>query len=204
MLLSKGSVKLRSLGLSTFVLALTVGLTGAATTGCFFIDDGGHHNEMPPDGQTDTGSTDVTIQQVNIQPDQALSAAPGDGVGVFVESQADGKWHVWTTCDTFSSKAVCSFNIFASLDPTALRSYAADGLEGYDEVKDLGDGQLNFLADTDSDTDGLYIDAEPGAILQLESYLDGNSAEAFVYWVSDDIIHTGAPSNPVQFVPAAK
>lgn len=202
MLLSKGSVKLRSLGLSPFVLALTVGLAGAASTGCFFIDEGGHHgDEMPPD----TGSPEPqTISQVAIQPDQTLNAPPGEGVGIFVEYRADGKWHISTTCDTFYSKAVCSFDMFVSMDPALLRTYATDQVEGYDEVKDLGDGQIEFIADTDSDTDGLVIEGEPGALLQLEVYLDGSSAEKFVYWVSDDVMHPGAPSNPVQFLPAVK
>lgn len=201
MLLSKGSVKLRSLGLSPFVLALTVGLAGAASTGCFYIDEGHHHTDEMP---SDTGSPDpqATISQVSIQPDQTLDAAPGEGVGIFVEYRNDGSWYIWTTCDTFSSKAVCSFDMFVSMDPAQLRTYATDQVEGYDEVKDLGGGQLEFIADTDSDTDGLVVQGEPGAPLQLEMYLDGNSAEKFVYWVSDNVMHPGAPSNPVQFIPA--
>lgn len=202
MLLSKGSVKRRSLGSSPFVLALTVGAASAMTTGCFFVDDGGGHNgsEMPPD----TGNPNPdTVTQVAIQPDQALSAAPGEGVGIFVEYWTDGKWHLWTTCDTFTSKAVCSFDIFASLPPGQLHTYAGDQLEGYDVPKDLGDGQVELIADTDSDVDGLVLDAEPGASLTLEVYLDGNDASPFVYWVSDDVIHTGAPDNPIAFVPAA-
>ena len=205
MLLSKASVKLRSLGLSPFVLALTL---GAATSGCFFIDDGGGHHgsDMPPDTSSpgDPGDPNPQdIPQVGIQPDQALSATPGEGVGIFVEVRSDGKWHVWTTCDTFSSKAVCAFDIFASVDPEQLHSYATDQLEGYDVVKDLGDGQIEFLADTDSDIDGLILDADVGAPLTLEVYLDGSPAQGFVYWVSNDIIHGGAPDNPVQFVPPA-
>lgn len=208
MLLSKGSVKLRSLGLSPFVLALTVGTVGAMATGCFFVDDGGGHNDgwdVPPDtsdpGDTATQNPD-NVTQVAIQPDQALAANPGEGVGVFVEYRTGGKWHIWTTCDTFTSKAVCSFDIFASVPALQLHAYASDQVEGYDEVKDLGDGQLELIADTDSDVDGLVLEADPGAALNLEVYLDGNDAAPFVYWVSDDIIHTGAPDNPVQFVPA--
>jgi hypothetical protein len=206
MLLSKGSVKLRSLGLSPFVLALTVGAAGAMSTGCFFVDDGGgHHGDMPPDTSTpgDTGNQNPdNLTQVAIQPDQALSAGPGEGVGIFVEYRSDGKWHLWTTCDTFTSKAVCSFNIFATL-PAAHLQYATDQVEGYDQVKDLGDGQVELIVDTDSDVDGLVLEADVGAPLTLEAYLDGNDAAPFVYWVSDNVIHTGAPDNPVQFVPAA-
>ena len=202
MLLSKGTVKLRSLGLSPFVLALAVGVAGAATTGCFFVEDHGGHGTMPDDNNPDQPDPG-TITQVAIQADQQLSANPGEGVGIFVEYRAGGQWHIWTTCDTFTSKAVCSFDIFAGTRPEQLRSYATDQAEGYDEVKDLGNGELELIADTDSDTDGLIVVTDPGAPLALEVYLDGNGAEPFVYWVSDNIIHTGAPDNPVEFVPAS-
>jgi hypothetical protein len=211
MLLSKGFVKLRSLGVSPFVLALTVGLAGAASTGCFFVDGGGGHSDGPPPsdnggaGGNTPGQNPGEISQVAIQPDQSLQAKPGDGVGIFVEYKSGGTWHVWTTCDTFTSKAVCNFDLFAGTAvATQLRSYATDTLEGPDEAKDLGNGTVELLAETDSDTDGLILETEPGAPLTLEPYLDGKSAEAFVYWVSDNVIHTGAPANPVEFVPSAK
>ena len=221
MLLSKGSVKLRSLGLSPLVLGLAA-LVSAAATGCFFFDD---HDHGPSEGsgvdnsgdvnQTTGGDTNVNgttdtpaqtdpgtgITAVLIQPDQVLKAEGGEGVGIFVEVTAGGQWHVWTTCDTFTSKQVCSFDIFASTPHIEqLQSYAADQVEGPDTVKDLGDS-IELVVDTDSDTDGLLLNMDIGAPLLLEVYLDGQSAEPFVYWVSDDIIHTGAPDNPVQFNP---
>ncbi len=203
MLLSKGTVKLRSLGLSPFVLALAVGVAGAATTGCFFVDDHGGHGSAPDENIPPDQVDPDKITQVAIQSDQALSANPGEGVGIFVEYRSGGQWHIWTTCDTFTSKAVCSFDIFAGTHPEQLQSYATDQAEGYDEVKDLGNGEIEFIADTDSDTDGLIVMTDPGAALSLEVYLDGNSAEPFVYWVSDDVIHTGAPDNPVEFIPGS-
>ena len=215
MLLSKSTVKLRSLGLSPFVLVLAAGLAGAGTSGCFFIeedDHDGHHDgyydgddgdddqipddEVPPDDQV------PSVPSYAVQPDQVFEAKPGEGVGIFVEYQTGGKWHVFTTCDTFVSKAVCSFDIFAGArSATELRAYATDEVEGFDELKDLGDGTVELIADTDSDTDGLVLELDPGTPLRLEVYLDGQSAQSFVYWVSDDTVHAGVPENPVQFVP---
>ncbi len=207
MLLSKGSAKLRSLGLSPFVLAVA-GFAASATTGCFFIDEGDHHQYDDYDDYEDPGDEPPPVDepkappQYSIAADQVLKAAPGEGVGVFVEYASEGKWRVWTTCDTFVSKEVCSFDIFASARPETLRTYATEDAEGFDEAKDLGNGTIEFLADTDSDTDGMVLELEPGAALTLEVYLDGLSAEAFFYWVSDGVVHAGAPANPVQFVPA--
>jgi hypothetical protein len=211
MLLSKGSVKLRSLALSPFVLALSAGLAG---TGCFFIDDDHHDDDYgddigddvgddtddPPD--VDPGKDPETITEVSIQADQVLEAKPGEGVGIFVEYYTGGKWRIWMTCDTFTSKQVCGYQIFAGTKRAeSLLGYATEEVEGYDEVKDLGDGNVELIADTDSDIDSLLLDVEPGAPLNLEVYIDGQSAQAFVYWVSDGVIHPGAPSNPLTFHP---
>ena len=209
MLLSQGTVKLRSLGLSTLVLALAAGF---ATSGCFFIErddddwDRHHHydddDDVQPPKDDQVPQPDPTVPSYAIQPDMVFEAKPGEGVGIFVEYQTGGKWNVFTTCDTFTSKQVCSFDIFAG-GRTAedLRAYATLQTEGFDEVKDLGDGTLEFIADTDSDTDGLVLEMNPGSPLRLEVYLDGQSAEKFVYWISDDTVHAGVPQNPVQFVP---
>jgi hypothetical protein len=207
MLLSNVSVKLRSLGLSPLVLTLALG-TGAATTGCIVIhdDQGGQpvYDGDDTDPGTDPGEDPgVQISQVEIQPDQILQAAPGEGVGIFVEYATGGKWRVWTTCDTFTSKKVCSFDILASTPHfEQLRAYAMADVEGFDAVKDRGDGTIEFIADTDSDTDALVLDMDENAPLELEVYIDGQSAEPYVYWVSRDVIHGGAPANPVQFLPA--
>lgn len=206
MLLFKGSVKLRSLSLSPLVLAATVGLAGVAGTGCFFVEHD-HHDQW--DDTTDNpDNPDVPdpaqVSEVMIQPDRVLEAKPGEGVGIFVEYQSGGKWRIWTTCDTFTSKQVCAYDIFASTRlPTDLRAYALEDTEGFDEVKDLGEGTLELIADTDSDTDALVLETEPGASLDIEVYIDGVSAQPYVYWVSDEVIHVGTPENPTRFVPQA-
>src|SRR5262249_15767246 len=108
MLLSKGSVKLRSLWLSPLVFGLaSIGSAGMA--GCFFFDD--HHDSKPdvveggsnnpttggdtnvnngtdPPAQTDPG-TGVTV--VSIEPDKLLDANGGEGVGIFVEVTSAGQ-----------------------------------------------------------------------------------------------------------------
>lgn len=208
MLLSKGLVKLRSLGLSPLVLALATGLGGAASAGCIIVD-GHDHGDVGNDDPTDPGDDtttpdDPSIEQVAIQPDQVLESKPGEGVGIFVEYMAGGKWHVWTACDTFDSGQVCAFDIFAGTSrPESLLAYGADDIEGTDALVDLGDGTVELIADTDSDPDGVVLELEAGTPLILEVYLDEQSAEPFVYWVSDNVVHGGAPTNPVEFVPSA-
>jgi hypothetical protein len=215
MLLSKGSVKLRSLALSPFVLALATGLAGATATGCFFFDGHDDHDSYddvgtdadtaPPD-DTSPPPVDVpeTVSEVTIQPDQVMSAAGGEGVGIFVEYNTGGKWRIWTTCDTFTSKAICSYQIFASFTRIEhFKSYATEDVEGFDEVQVFEDGVVQFTAETDSDIDALVLEVEENQPIQLEVFIDGQNAQPFVYWVSDDIIHAGAPDNPVIFRPVA-
>lgn len=203
MLLSKGSVKLRSLAMSSFLLALTAGVAGAATTGCFFVGDH-HHDDDTPDVDDPTPPDTVTVSEVAIQPDRVLEAAPGEGVGIFVEYLTGGHWRVWTTCDTFTSKQVCAFTLFASTRVSEdLLSFGAEDVEGFDKLVRLDDGSVQLIAETDSDVDVLTLDVTDGQPLDLEVYIDGQSAQPYVYWVSGDVIHGGAPANPIRFVPQA-
>lgn len=198
---SNSLVKLRSLAVSSLVL----GFAAASGTGCFIIHEEGdhHHGNVVDPGPDDTTTPAPEITEVRIDSDQTLNAEPGEGVGIFVEYRSGGGWHVWTTCDTFTSKAVCSYKLFASFEnPDDLKAYMTDELEGQDEAVDLGDGEIQLIADTDSDTDGMYIEANAGSAMTLEVYLDGAPTPELVYWVGDGIVHPGAPNNPIAFLPS--
>jgi hypothetical protein len=49
---------------------------------------------------TGDGAPSATPLLVDVDPNQTLSAAPGQGAGVFIEYKTGGHWHVWWTCDT--------------------------------------------------------------------------------------------------------
>src|SRR5262245_14485074 len=48
---------------------------------------------------------------VEVDTGRTLNAAPGEGIGVFVEYAAGGRWHIWWTCDTLQTSASCNFQL---------------------------------------------------------------------------------------------
>jgi len=183
-------------------LAAVVGLSGALT-GCIIVSDR-DHNDPPPVTNNDPPPLD-TPMEVAIDTDATIDAAAGEGVGIFVEYQNGGHWRVWTTCDTKVSGQSCAFDVFAtSLEGDAIFNAKGDGIEGADSVDFVENSTtLHLLADTATEIDAMTFDASPGAVVELEVYLDGYSQPQFVYWSGGDVLHTGAPTNPVDFKPTA-
>jgi hypothetical protein len=208
MLLFKDSVKHRSLRLWPAILtAAAFFAAGSLTTGCIIIDeddDEYHHThyveEQPPveEEQPPPGPTVVSIDT-----DQTLDAKPGEGVGLMIEYTSGGVWRLWTTCDTLSTDTVCRFDAFAKVvDPkSALLSAEGQDLEGVDIVELISADEAHLKTETASDVDAMQLTATPGATLRLEVYLDGVPDGRFVYWMGDGIVHTGAPSNPLDITP---
>jgi hypothetical protein len=174
------------------VLGLTMALVSA---GCIVVRDG--------DGDDDWGdppppAPPEEIFTVGIDRGAELEADAGSGVGIYVEYEGAGQFHVWTTCDTELSGYACAFDLFA-IGAGMGRGFGED-LEGNDELVPNGDELYAYL-ETDYDTDGFSFTIADGEPMRLEVYLDGNSEPRFVYWVSGGVLQRGAPSNPVDFQP---
>jgi hypothetical protein len=196
MAFSADPVKLRSQRVWLVLLtAATVGLGG-----CIIVDDD-HHRGDPGGVYVDPGPTEEP-KLVSIDTDAAVSAEPGEGVGLFVEYAAGGTWRLSTTCDTNYSGVACGFDVFASVDASSeLLDITADDLEGRDQTGLVEEGVVGLHAETASDVDAVSFTTTPGAIVRLETYLDGASQPRFVYWFGDGVLHEGAPTNPLDFEP---
>ncbi|WP_437592244.1 hypothetical protein [Sorangium sp. So ce1000] len=208
MTLSADFVKRRSLGLWSFLLVAAP----LASAGCIIVDEDGHHDghHVHDDGPNDGGDNTVPptpaddVRLVAVDTDATLSTEPGEGVGIFVEYTAGGTWTVWTTCDTNTSKVVCSFDLFASVDTSSeLFDLAGIEIEKTDATRLQDIGVAYFHAETGSDIDAMTFTTTKGAIVRLEAYLDGAPEPRFVYWFGDGVLHEGAPSNPLDFKPTA-
>ncbi|WP_437940269.1 hypothetical protein [Sorangium sp. So ce341] len=209
MTFSADFVKLRSLGLWSFLLVAAP----LSSSGCIIVDEDGHHgghqhddgdgweddddhNEPPPPADEP--------MLVAIDTDAALSSGPGEGVGIFVEYAAGGTWRLWTTCDTNSSKVVCSFDLYASVDTSSeLFDIVGTDLEKTDATRLADDGIAYLHAETGSDIDAMTFTTTEGAIVRLEAYLDGVQEPRYVYWFGDGVLHEGAPTNPIDFQPTS-
>ena len=186
-----------------FPTVLTLALTGIAVamTGCFWGGSSGEPDPVP----TVPAPTLDTPKQVGITPDKTLNAAPGDGVGIFAEYATGGHWHVWTTCDTNKSKLACDFEAFAIPEKGAKISnvQAAEMLESGDVAEKLADGSAHLSVSTSTELDGMTFDATPGAVVELEVYFNGAPDARVVFWYGNETLHTGAPTDPVDFLPDA-
>jgi hypothetical protein len=206
-----GSVKLGSSGLwpAILTLAMSVGV-GCGLVGCIITDDDSDRHRSGSDRATDkpppadTPEPTDTPLQVAIDADQALESLPGDGVGVFVEYVTGGHWHVWTSCDTNSSDAVCAFDVFVTVaDGPPITNSRTENLEGSDIIEKKADGSLHLIAKTSAELDGMTFDTDAGAVIELEAYFDNELDPRVLYWFGDGVLHQGAPTNPIQFKPTA-
>lgn len=200
MAFSKDTVKLRSLGLWSFLLATAPLSLG----GCIIVadDDYDHHDgwyddvDDPPPPIVDTPAI------VALDTDALIHSEPGDGVGIFVEYAAGGTWTIWTTCDTDTSGAACRFDVYASVDTSSeLFDLWGSDLELDDATWLVDAGVARLEAETDWDVDAMTFSTTPGAIVRIEAYLDGGDADRFIYWFGNGVLHRGAPTNPIDFEP---
>lgn len=202
---SESIVKRRSFGLRTVARsAAALLVAGGVLSGCIIVgdhDQTDNYDDTWEDKNPPPAIPDPML--VVIDTDQTMEAVPGDGVGIFVEYSSGGDWLLWTTCDTNTSGLPCAFDVFAAVDTSSkLESFEAIDTEGHDVVEVLDSGEAHLHADTASDIDGMHLVTTPGAILRVEVALDGVSSQQFVYWVGKGVLHTGAPTNPVDFQPS--
>ena len=190
------SLTLRSRGLWPTVFTFALAGCAAGLAGCIW---GGSD---PEPVTTVEAPTLDTPQHVAITPDKTLQSSAGDGVGIFVEYAAGGHWHVWTTCDTNKSKVSCDFEVFAIPEKGAkISNIQPETLESGDVAEELKDGSAHLSASTSTELDGMTFDTTPGTVVELEVYFEGLPDSRVVYWYGNDTLHTGAPTDPVDFLP---
>jgi hypothetical protein len=183
---------------SSLMLGSLLALSGLIL-GC---EDDRHHSDT--DGSPDQGLS-ATPQKATIDTGTTLTAKGGDGVGVFVQYATGGHWTLTTACDTNTSGYDCGFDLFVSglTRDTALSHAEGQSVEPGDFLEVLQDGTLHYQTYTSTGLDGFTFDAPAGAAVELEMYLDGVAQPRFVYWYGDKVLHTGAPTDPIDFAPSA-
>jgi hypothetical protein len=185
--------------LTTLTACLSLSVLG---TGCI-IDGNGSGTVVVSDDDPTPIDTTPAIADVTIDPGASMSASPGEGVGLFVQYSEDGHWDVFTTCDTSISGASCNFDVLVSADPSVIiENVEGADLESSDTLSLLSDGSINLVTDTSFGMNGMSFDADPGATIEIDVLLDGETAQRYVYAVSGGALVQGVPTNPVDFTPA--
>jgi hypothetical protein len=149
------------------------------------------------------GSSSAGAAQSAIDTGAPLTTEPGEGIGLLIDYEAGGTWHLNVACDTTQSRESCFWDVVIEpLDGASVRSVSIDGLEAADAYDwDAGGARLTALTSTDND--GIFIEVDPGARVRIDALLDGHAANEFMYWVSGGGMNRGAPTNPLILTPSA-
>jgi len=163
-----------------------------------------------PTGPDMTGGPECSgpARQGTIDTDSLLDVAPGQGVGVFVEYAAAGRWHVFAACDTAlpanTTKQACYFDVVVHpVGEGSILGISADSLESDDSVALVGSDGVQMLSITDYDFDGFFVDTDEGTGLSVDVLIDDYCAATYVYWVGGGAVHEGAPSTPFELIPSS-
>lgn len=167
------------------------------TSGCFVHDESSSTGGHPPP---------PTEASVSIDKGGALTTDPGQGVAILVEyvgpsptTAGASRWNVETTCDTLKSTYACTFDIYAR--SAGIKLIDTPNAKSDDYV-DQATGLLHAGFNTSSDIPGFTFDVPQGQNVELEAYLDSQSAAQYVFFQGSGVTHAGVPTNPVLFVPA--
>lgn len=140
-----------------------------------------------------------------VDTDQVMNADPGQGVGVFTEYAAGGKWHVWWTCDTAKSNQDCDFSIIATAASGNIANVDAAELQGGFVVTPTP-SRVEARVKTTTQVHGITFTTNPGAVITLEATVGGlkegpGPSRSFFFFVQDGKINggfAGQLTNPLQ------
>jgi len=144
------------------------------------------------------------VSLAQIDTGQTLSTPAGEGAGVIIEYNEGGNWHVYTACDSNLYGQGCAWDVVASVspgqfitNPTIESPEAADGDAIYPTMD-----SVKLVVDTWADIDGMRFNTTPGTTVRFDVYLGGIRDARYIYWVGNDAIHKGAPTDPIDLRPS--
>jgi hypothetical protein len=140
---------------------------------------------------------------VSVDTDAALTTAPGEGTGVFVEYTAGGHWHVWTSCDTFVTSYSCVYDVTAQVLGGTVSNVRGEDLETSDVAGSACSDSAYLSVDTATNLDGMWFDAPAGTPVRVTAALGGAIYPDVIYWVTGGVAHSDAHSNPLDLTPTA-
>jgi hypothetical protein len=196
----------RGAGAKVWVAAILV--TAAVLVGCVVDSSpgssgggvaysGGGPNSSAP------APPSATPVLVVVDANQTLESTPGQGIGVYVEYETGGHWHVSWTCDTGLTNLSCNFVVDASVATGAITNSSSAISSSDGSLKELTAQHLQLTTLTTSTVDGVLFDTSPGAKLTVTVQLN---APVSFFFVQDGKVnggYSGALTNPLTFEPSA-
>ncbi len=159
------------------------------------------YGSAPSPSATTTPSS-VTPILVDVDTGKTMNAAPGDGVGIFVEYAAGGQWHVWWTCDTNKTNESCAFNIKIAAKTGSMSDLALSGAAQGDNLQQTDTQTLIATTTTTSNAVDVKFTGDPGGTIEIEAAVGGVDDSSFFFFVQDGTVnggYAGTLTDPLRF-----
>jgi hypothetical protein len=153
-------------------------------------------------GASGSGPSSASPILVDVDTDKTMNAAPGQGVGVFVEYATGGHWHVWWTCDTNvnpQGPLTCDFDVQASVATDKVTLTKADTPDGGAQTTPQS---VEARTTTGSQVHGLWFDTTAGAEISVQATIGGQLDGRYFFFVQNGKVnggYTGTLTDPVMF-----
>jgi hypothetical protein len=139
-----------------------------------------------------------------IDSNQTMTAAPGQGVGVFAEYYAGGAWNIWWTCDSIvdPNNVPCQFDVKISVATGTIALPAAQGFQTTDTFTSSAT-RLEGVTLTTVGTSGVTFQTSPGATITLSATVGGQYDGRFIFFVEGGKVDdgfTGTVTDPIELV----
>jgi hypothetical protein len=156
-------------------------------------------------GGSGTGGSSGPAQPllVIVDPNQTMTASPGQGVGVFVQYQTGGHWNVWWTCDTDKTSLSCNFDVIVTVATGTIANVTGQ----CETVNQQSSQQIEALSTTTTGVNGMMFDTPLGSkppIITVNASIDGAQSGSFLFFVQNGQInggYAGMLSDPLMFQP---
>ena len=155
-------------------------------------------------GPSSSGGSGSNVKPllVDVDTGKTMTAAPGDGVGIFVEYKAGGKWHVWWTCDTNKTNLGCTFSLQVSSVTGQIANLAVSGQAQGDNVQQTDTQTITATTNTTSNAVDITFDADAGGKIEINANVGGVQDSSFFFFVQDGQVnggYNGQLTDPLQF-----
>jgi hypothetical protein len=185
---------------------LGVVVASAWLVGCFDgtsdSSGGGYGYASSSGGSSGTTSSSGGNKQpmlVDVDPNQTLSANPGDGVGVFIEYKTGGHWRVWWTCDTNQTALSCDFDVKASVATGSIANPAGQLGDRSDAVTQADAQDVEATTNTTTTADGITFDTVVPSgttpVITLTATINGTADPEFLFFVQKGEVNGGFPAS---------
>jgi hypothetical protein len=130
-----------------------------------------------------------------------MTAAPGQGVGVFAEYAAGGQWTVWWTCDSLVDTAnpPCQFDVKISVESGSISAPTTNGFAVTDTFTSSAT-QIEGVTTTSTGSDGVTFQTAPGAVITLSATVGGQYDGRFLFFVEGGKVddgYSGTVTDPI-------